>query len=57
MSEKMTEKQSDFIEIMVDVIGISFNGSTKEDARKYISDNMEEFDKYENVTKWGATYG
>ena len=43
---KPTQKQLDFIELIESYLGyygVEFNGTTKEDARKFISENIEMF--------------
>lgn len=39
----VTEKQKEFIDIICRVLDIEFEGKTKEDATKFISENIREF--------------
>lgn len=42
---KVTEKQANFISIIQNVLGVKFEGTSKSEASKYISDNIEAFKK------------
>lgn len=46
----MTQKQKDFIEFIESETGISFNGTTKKEASKYIDENKRKLpiDSLEN---------
>lgn len=41
----ITDKQQAYIESIEDVVGVPFNGSTKEEASAYISEHVDEFRK------------
>lgn len=46
---KPTAKQIDFINSIEDLTGIPFTGSTKQEATRYISENIDEFRRREEL--------
>ena len=53
---KPTEKQLDFIADIQEFVGKPFTGMTKEDAAKYISENIEMF-KLLSMDNWALENG
>lgn len=53
---KPTEKQLDFIADIQEFVGEPFTGTTKEDATKYISENIEMF-KLLSMDSWALENG
>lgn len=51
---KPTDRQIDFINSIEDLTGVRFTGSTKQEATRYISDNIDEFRKQEEL--YGLAY-
>lgn len=49
---KPTDKQIDFINSIEDLTGVPFTGSTKQDATRYISENIDEFRRREELEGW-----
>lgn len=40
---EITQRQIEFISIIEEVLNINFNGKTKEEANRFISDNIKAF--------------
>ena len=53
---KPTQKQLDFIADIQEFVGKSFTGTTKEDATKYISENIEMF-RLLSMDNWALENG
>lgn len=46
---KITEKQQNFIKVICCTLDIEFKGVTKDDASKFISRNITEFKRQQNI--------
>lgn len=51
-----TEKQLDFIDSITEFTGYKFTGTTKEEAREFISAHIEEF-KLNSTNNWALEHG
>ena len=56
MKDKPTERQLAFIEDIQECVNKPFTGTTKQDASKYISENIEIY-KMLNISTWALENG
>ena len=54
---EITEKQKSFISFIEDETGIIFEGTTKEDATKYISENKDKIPASASINMWSIVNG
>lgn len=56
-SSKETEKQLEYIRFIAMETGIIYEGKTKQDASKYISENKNKVDESANINIWALVNG
>ena len=54
---KETEKQLEYIRFIEEETGITYNGKTKEEAMKYISENKDKVPKTALINTWALVNG
>lgn len=54
---KETEKQLDYIRFIEEETGIKYNGNTKEEASKYISENKDKIPVSSSISMWAFIKG
>lgn len=54
---KETEKQLEYIRFIEDETGIKYNGKTKQEASKYISENKDKVPAYSSINMWALVKG
>jgi hypothetical protein len=54
---EITEKQKSYIDFIEDETGIIFNGTTKEEAIKYISENKDKVPASGSINMWALVNG
>ena len=54
---KETEKQLEYIRFIEEETGIIYNGKTKEEASKYISENKDKVPKTALINTWALVNG
>jgi hypothetical protein len=54
---EMTERQKEFIDFIQDETGIIFTGCTKDEARKYISENKDKIPASGSMNMWAIVNG
>ena len=54
---KETEKQLDYIRFIEEETGIKYNGNTKEEASKYISENKDKIPVSSSINMWAFIKG
>ncbi len=54
---KETEKQLEYIRFIEDETGIKYNGKTKQEASKYISENKDKVPACSSINMWALVKG
>lgn len=55
--EKETDKQLEFIKFIQSETGVMYNGKSKIDASKYISENKSKLPIDSNINEWSLNNG